>query len=193
MWVRKWERDQQLGVDSPVPTQALSNEEYIPRPQNKQQRQWEALIGEMAEEKSKRIGMPRRDFMRSSLGLATAFLASNQVFGNYWNVEAAETEEQAAIDEKHPEHEYFIFDVQTHFTDGFTFAFRNAEFLKTSVLSSKTMRTLTVSATSSKKSSLTVKPTWESSPGSREEKSSVTNRVKSWKVGPGEGGMCQAG
>lgn len=67
MWVRKWERDQALGVDSPIPTQALSNEEFIPRPQNKQQRQWEELIGELAEEKSKKLGMPRRDFMRTSM------------------------------------------------------------------------------------------------------------------------------
>ena len=37
MWVRKWERDQQKGVDSPIPTQVLSNEEFIPRrrPKNK--------------------------------------------------------------------------------------------------------------------------------------------------------------
>ncbi|MAT14342.1 MAG: hypothetical protein CMJ46_03635 [Planctomyces sp.] len=130
MWVRKWERDQAMGVDSPVPTQAVSNEEFLPRPQNSQQKAWEKRIGELAEEKAKRVGLSRRDFMRTSMGLATAFLASNEVFGPYWEVDAAETENADVTAEKHPEHEYFIFDVQTHFTDGFTFAFRNAEFLK---------------------------------------------------------------
>ena len=81
MWVRKWERDQKKGVDSPIPTQVLSNEEFIPRPQTKDQKQWESLIGELAEEKSKKLGMDRRDFMRTSMGMATAFLASNMVYG----------------------------------------------------------------------------------------------------------------
>ena len=34
MWVPKWQRDRAKGVDSPVPTQVVSNEEFIPRPQN---------------------------------------------------------------------------------------------------------------------------------------------------------------
>ena len=106
------------GVDSPVPTQVVSNEEFIPRPQNDQQKQVEALIGAMAEEKSKKLGMDRRAFMASSMGLATAFLASNMVYGNYWDVDEAETLEPAASEEKWPKGEYFIIDVQTHFTNG---------------------------------------------------------------------------
>ena len=34
MWIRKSERDRKKGVDSPMPTQVLSNEEFIPRPQS---------------------------------------------------------------------------------------------------------------------------------------------------------------
>ena len=41
MWVPKWQRDLDKGVDSPVPTQVVSNEEFIPRPQNPQQKQVE--------------------------------------------------------------------------------------------------------------------------------------------------------
>ena len=52
MWVPKWQRDQKQGVDSPVPTQAVSNEEFIPRAQSEQQWHWEHLIGELAREKS---------------------------------------------------------------------------------------------------------------------------------------------
>ena len=35
MWVPKWQRDQDQGVDSPIPTQVVSNEEFVPRPQTK--------------------------------------------------------------------------------------------------------------------------------------------------------------
>jgi len=47
MWTRKVQRDRKKGVDSPVPTQVVSNEEFIPRPQNDWQKQLEQLIGEM--------------------------------------------------------------------------------------------------------------------------------------------------
>ena len=46
MWIPKWQRDRQKGVDSPVPTQVVSNEEFIPRPQNAQQKQVEYLIND---------------------------------------------------------------------------------------------------------------------------------------------------
>ena len=117
MWIPKHERDEKRGVDSPIPTQVVSNEEFIPRPQTEDQKRWEVLIGEMAEVKSKALGMDRRDFMRSSMGMATAFLAANQVYGNHWQVDEKETLEKAAGEEKWPKGDYFIFDVQTHFTN----------------------------------------------------------------------------
>src|SRR5438128_803620 len=110
MWVPKWQRDLARGVDSPVPTQVVSNEEFIPRPQNARQKQVEALIGTLAEEKSRKLAMDRRAFMASSMGLATAFLAMNRVYGNYWDVEEVETLEPAAGAEKWPKDEYFIMD-----------------------------------------------------------------------------------
>src|SRR5437773_11949980 len=100
MWVPKWQRDKAKGVESPIPTQVVSNEEFIPRPQTAQQKQVEQLIGVLAEEKSRKLGMDRRSFLASSMGLATAFLASNQVYGNYWDVEEVETLEPAATEEK---------------------------------------------------------------------------------------------
>jgi predicted TIM-barrel fold metal-dependent hydrolase len=130
MWIPKWQRDRNKGVDSPVPTQVVSNEEFIPRPQTEQQRQVEHLIGVLAEEKAKKLGMDRRDFMASSMGLATAFLASNMVYGNHWDVDPVETLEPAATEEKWPKGEYFIMDVQTHFTNGLALGFRNYEFVR---------------------------------------------------------------
>jgi predicted TIM-barrel fold metal-dependent hydrolase len=131
MWIPKAVRDMRKGVDSPMPTQAVSNEEFIPRPQSEPQKKVEHLIGEMSEARAKKLGMQRRDFMRSSMGLATCFLASNEVFGKCWDVDEAETWEAAAVDEKWPKDEYFIIDVQAHFTNGLPVGnFRQMEFVK---------------------------------------------------------------
>ncbi len=136
MWIPKWKRDHKKGVDSPLPTQVVSNEEIYPRPQSKRQKQVEYLINTMGEENAKRLGMDRRAYMASTMGLATCFLASNRVFGNYWEVAAAEAVEPGAYEEKWPKSEYFIIDVQAHFTNGFALGFRdmnlfkNQEFIK---------------------------------------------------------------
>ena len=131
MWIRKALRDKNKGVDSPVPTQVVSNEELIPRPQTAKQKEVEHLIGELSAVRAKKLDMPRRDFMRSSMGMATCFLASNMAYGkNYWEVDEAETWETAAFDEKWPKNEYFIIDVQAHFTNGQSLNFRNNEFMK---------------------------------------------------------------
>jgi predicted TIM-barrel fold metal-dependent hydrolase len=130
MWIPKWLRDKEKGIDSPMPTQVVSNEEFIPRPQNEKQKQVETLIGDMAQEKSKKLGMDRRAYLASTMGLAAAFLAQNRVYGNYWDVNEAETLEPAATQERFPEGEYFIFDVQAHFTNGAALPFRNAEFMR---------------------------------------------------------------
>lgn len=127
MWIRKIERDLRRNVDSPMPTQAVSNEEFIPRPQTERQKQLECLIGEMAEQRAKKLNMDRRSFMASSMGLATCFAASNRVYGKVFDVSDAETFEVAAIDEKYPKGEYFVIDVQAHFTNGIALNFRNSE------------------------------------------------------------------
>ncbi|MBM3289194.1 MAG: amidohydrolase, partial [Candidatus Hydrogenedentes bacterium] len=119
MWVPKWYRDRAKGVESPVPTQVVSNEEFIPRPQTRDQARVERLIGELAAEKAKKLGMERRAFLSSSMGIATAFMASNMVYGDHWNVAEAETLEPGAYEDRFPKGEYFVFDVQTHFTNGF--------------------------------------------------------------------------
>ena len=61
------------------------------------------------------------------MGLATCFAASNRVYGKVFDVDEAETYELAAIDEKYPKGEYFVIDVQAHFTNGIALNFRNSE------------------------------------------------------------------
>src|SRR5690242_13219900 len=125
MWIRKGDRDRKKGVDSPMPTQVVSNEEFIPRPQNERQAKLEHTIREMAEAKSKKLGMDRRAFMASTMGMATCFLAYNKVYGQILDVDEAESFEPAASAEKFPKSEYFILDVQSHFTNGLALGFRN--------------------------------------------------------------------
>ena len=119
MWVPKYVRDVNKGVDSPIPTQEVSNEEFIPRPQNEKQRQVEDLIGTCGEENAKKLGMQRRDFMRTSMGMATAFLAMNAVHGDEIDVDPVEALEPEASAEKFPKGEYFIIDDQGHYSSNF--------------------------------------------------------------------------
>ena len=130
MWIRKFERDRNKGVVSPMPTQMVSNEEFIPRPQNSRQKELEHLITASSERNARKLGMDRRAFMSTSMGLATCFLAANQVYGKSFDVDDAEAFEPAATEEKFPKGEYFVFDVQAHFTNGIAIGFRNMEFVR---------------------------------------------------------------
>ena len=132
MWIRKFQRDQKKGVISPMPTQVVSNEEINPRPQSEPQKKVEHLIQEMSEVRAKKLNMDRRSFMGSSMGMATCLLASNQAFGsNVWDVDEIETWEAAPAQEKYPKSEYFIIDVQAHFTNGYPLTgFRTMDFVK---------------------------------------------------------------
>ncbi|HEU4387908.1 MAG TPA: amidohydrolase family protein [Blastocatellia bacterium] len=131
MWIRKFLRDHKKGVVSPMPTQVVSNEEFTPRPQTERQKMVENLIGEISEDRAKRLGMDRRSFMASAMGMATCFLASNKVYGKIFDVDEIETFEPAAIEEKFPKGEYFVIDVQSHFTNGVAIpGFRTIEFVR---------------------------------------------------------------
>jgi hypothetical protein len=66
---------------SPIPTQVVSNGEYMPAPQTQKQKQVEGRIQELSETASKKLGMDRRRFLLSTGGMAAALLAMNEVFG----------------------------------------------------------------------------------------------------------------
>lgn len=101
---------------SPVPTQVVSNGEYNPLPQTEQQRQVEGLIKEMADVQAKRHGMDRRQFLATSAGMATAFLAMNKVFGPVFDVSEAEANDMEMSNYRAAQLSgQFIFDDQTHF------------------------------------------------------------------------------
>jgi predicted TIM-barrel fold metal-dependent hydrolase len=107
---------QEAAFRSPVPTQMISNGEFTPLPQSAQQRQVEARIKELAEAHGKKLGMSRRRFLTTASGMATAFLAMNDVFGPLFDVSRAEAAQlEVATARADSLSGQFIFDDQTHF------------------------------------------------------------------------------
>src|ERR671914_1107681 len=100
-------------LGSPVPTQVVSNGEYFPMPQTLEQKRVEARIAELAGETAKRLGMSRRRFLASSAGMASAFLAMNEVYGRFFDVNPLEILGPAHAQGVLPQ-ELFVFDDQLH-------------------------------------------------------------------------------
>ena len=101
---------------SPIPTQMVSNGEFNPLPQSPAQREVEARIGEIADANGRRLGLDRRGFLRSSCGMAAAFLAMNEVFGPLFDVGRAEAQQpEAAAARSDALRGQFVFDDQLHF------------------------------------------------------------------------------
>ena len=112
-WVRKWRRDVETEGFSPLPTQVVSNEEYVPLPQTREQARVAALLAETTRTSARRLGVGRREFLASGAGMASAFLALNTVFGRFFEVDPVEALESAVADARKPS-DQFIFDIQTH-------------------------------------------------------------------------------
>jgi predicted TIM-barrel fold metal-dependent hydrolase len=111
-WIRKSDLDAWLDRYLPIPTQAVSNEEFNPIPQTPEQKRVEHEIIAGAEREARLAGTGRRKFLRSSCGMALAFAAMNTVYGRCFRVDAAELSDPAAVAANKTR--FFIFDVQTH-------------------------------------------------------------------------------
>jgi hypothetical protein len=63
-----------------------------------------------------RLGLNRREFLKSQMGLAASFLVLNAVFGDFFSVDPDEASEPGAGDQRiEPLSRQFIFDVQVHY------------------------------------------------------------------------------
>ena len=117
------EREQRLvagaeaaSAATPIPTQIVSNGEYLPPSQSAIQKKVEARINELADVNSKPLGLSRRQFLHTSCGMAAAFLAMNDIYGNVFQVAPAEAREPELMRARAESlADQFIFDVQTHF------------------------------------------------------------------------------
>jgi hypothetical protein len=103
-----------LRTELPLPTMLVSNEEFPPLPQTPAQRAVEARILADAAQLAPRLGLSRRDFLRTGGGMATSLLAMNAVFGRFFDVRPVEAAEPAAFHERTGAKD-FIFDVQLHY------------------------------------------------------------------------------
>ncbi|MBH0200767.1 MAG: amidohydrolase family protein [Nitrospira sp.] len=99
---------------TPLPTQSVSNEEFLPIGQTAEQARMERVTGELVNTAAGRQGITRREFLISTGGIAAALLAMNDTFGRFFTVGEIELFETAAFAEQQGA-PYFIFDVQTHY------------------------------------------------------------------------------
>ncbi len=131
MFSRKLKRDSDLDRKLPLPCQMISNEETTPIPQTEFEQRVERTILDDAAHYAKKLGIDRRTFLRTSGGMACAFLALNKLHGgNFYDVAEAEVFEQAATEERLPKG-LFIIDSQNHFCqDGMKTNLRNQGFLR---------------------------------------------------------------
>ncbi len=101
---------------SPVPTQVVSSDEFMPVPQTDRQRQVQARVHELGETLGRRNGLSRRRFFQTAAGMATAFAAMNEVYGPLYGVRPAEARDvDVAADLAQRMAGEFVMDVHTHF------------------------------------------------------------------------------
>jgi predicted TIM-barrel fold metal-dependent hydrolase len=105
-----------LSFRSPLPTQIVGSDEYFPEPQTPQQKEVERRLKKMGGEMAARLGTTRRRFFQTAAGMATGFLAMNQVYGKLFDVSLAEasTPELATERAQAMSHQT-VFDCHTHF------------------------------------------------------------------------------
>lgn len=103
---------------TPIPTQMVSNGEYLPAPQSEAQRRVEAGVHALADETSRRLGISRRRFLAGTGGMAASFLAINKVFGPFFKVDPLEMLVPEAYAQGGAPRDLFVFDDQLHLVRG---------------------------------------------------------------------------
>jgi len=107
--------DEADDLRGPIPTQMVSNGEYLPNPQTEKQKEVEFRIKELAERVSKKLGISRRKFLGSSGGIAASFIAMNEAHGaEFFKVSKEEMFEPDAHATNAPPRDLFVFDDQLH-------------------------------------------------------------------------------
>ena len=70
-----------ISSPTPVPTQVVSSDEFMPVPQTARQKKVEARMNALADEYGRKNGLSRRRFFQTAAGMTTAFVAMNEVYG----------------------------------------------------------------------------------------------------------------
>ncbi len=101
---------------SPIPTQSVSSDEFIPAAQTAKQREFEARVKRIGAELAKKQGISRRAFFQGAAGMAAAYVAMNDTFGPLYMVSRAEAQSpEMANARANALKGQFIMDMHTHF------------------------------------------------------------------------------
>jgi predicted TIM-barrel fold metal-dependent hydrolase len=101
---------------SPIPTQSVSSDEFMPALQTVKQRAFEARVKQYGAELARKQGISRRTFFKTAAGMAAAFVAMNDIYGRLYAVSRAEAATPEMADERAKElSKQFIMDMHTHF------------------------------------------------------------------------------
>lgn len=101
---------------TPLPMQVVSSDEFFPIAQTEKQCRVEARLNELADEHGGKRGLNRRQFFKTSAGMAAAFVAMNDVHGPHYGVSRAEAAVPGAAEARLAQlKDQFVMDVHTHF------------------------------------------------------------------------------
>src|ERR1700748_643680 len=107
---------ERLDFKSPVPTRIVSNGEFNPLPQTRRQRQFEERLKDLSESSARKLGMDRRQFLRTTCGMAALVVAMTDVCGPISAFSPAEAAQpEAAAQRANGLAGQFILDDQVHF------------------------------------------------------------------------------
>jgi uncharacterized protein len=105
----------------PIPTQLVSNGEYPPQPQTTNQRRVESRVNDLAGIAAAKLGVSRRSFLLGSGGMAASFLAMNEIYGPYFDIDPLAMLVPEAYAQSGPPRDLFVFDDQLHMVRGSRF------------------------------------------------------------------------
>jgi len=101
---------------SPVPTQIVSSDEYMPVRQSAKQREVEARLKDLSDRLARHQGLSRRRFFQTASGMAASFVAMNHVFGDLFEASIAEAATPELADQRAEALSHqLVIDDQTHF------------------------------------------------------------------------------
>ena len=101
---------------SPIPTRAISSDEFFPGKQTEKQKEFEKHVQLLGSELAKKQGQSRRRFFQGAAGMAAAFVAMNETFGPLYAVSMAEASTPEMANERARQlKSQFIMDMHTHF------------------------------------------------------------------------------
>src|SRR5215467_1308118 len=118
MWLTGNDRKRVMSAEglrfrSPIPMQIISNGEFMPLPQTKQQLEVERRLRASAQTHARRFGMNSASYLRSKFGMAAAFMAMNDVHGDYFQTGPKEANDPEAVKQRTDRYSsQFVFDAQ---------------------------------------------------------------------------------